>query len=67
MAEKIEFDLEVKKNELNSALDSGAKKATELNGILKTAAGVFVGNIATKGFEQLTKAIDNSINFLKNQ
>jgi hypothetical protein len=65
MAEKIEFDLEVKKNELNSALDSGAKKASELNGILKTAAGVFVGNIATKGFEQLTKAIDNSIDFAK--
>lgn len=65
MAEKIEFDLEVKKNELNSALDSGAKKASELSGILKTAAGVFVGNIATKGFEQLTKAIDSSIDFAK--
>lgn len=65
MAEKIEFDLEVKKNELNTALDSGAKKASELNGILKNAAGVFVGNLATKGFEVLTKAIDSSIDFAK--
>jgi DNA repair exonuclease SbcCD ATPase subunit len=65
MAEKLEFELEIKKNDLNSALDSGAKKASELNGILKTAAGVFVGNLATKGFEALTSAIDNSIDFAK--
>lgn len=65
MAEKIEFDLEVRKDELNSALDTGSKKASELNGILKTAAGVFVGNLATKGFELLTKSISNSIDFAK--
>jgi len=51
MAEKIEFDLGVKNNQLDKALDSATKKASSLDGVLNTALGVFGGNVITKGFD----------------
>jgi hypothetical protein len=63
MADKIEFDLEVRKNQLNSEIDSATKKAGNLNSVLKTAAGVFAGNLATKAFEVLSSSIGKAIDF----
>jgi hypothetical protein len=63
MAEKIEFDLEVRKNQLNTEIDSATKKASALGDVLKTATGVFAGNIATKAFEVLTGSIGKAIDF----
>lgn len=57
MAEKLEFDLGVKNNQLDKALDSGTKKASSLEGVLNTALGVFGGNVITKGFELFGDAI----------
>lgn len=65
MAEKIDFDLIVNKNGLDKALDSGIKKSDELKGILKTAIGVFGGNLITKGFDTLTGAVTDLIDVAK--
>lgn len=65
MAEKIEFDLEVKNNGLSKALDEGNKKAFSLEKSLETALGVFGGGVALKGFELLGQAIQVSIDYAK--
>lgn len=51
MAEKIDFDLSVSKNDLSSALDSGIRKASTLEDRLSTAVSVFAGNLLTKAFD----------------
>lgn len=61
MSEKLEFDLTVKNNQLNKALDDGAKKAVSLEGVLETALGVFGGNIALKGLELFSDGLKSII------
>lgn len=65
MSEKIEFELEVKSNGLNKALDDASKKAFSLEGALNTALGVFGGGLALKWFDLLGGAIGDSIDFAK--
>jgi len=65
VSEKLEFDLTVKNNQLNKALDEGAKKANNLEGILETALGVFGGNLITKGFDALVGGFDAVISIGK--
>jgi hypothetical protein len=65
MAEKIEFDLAVLKDTLNSALDKATNKASTLSDTLKVAAGVFAGNVATKAFDVLSGAVSGSVDSLK--
>lgn len=62
MAEKIEFDLAVKNNQLNKALDDGAKKAVSLEGVLETALGVLGGGLAIKAFDSLVGGFNSLIN-----
>jgi hypothetical protein len=61
MSEKIEFDISVKNNGLSKALDEGSKKASQLEGILNTALGVFGGNIATQAFSIFTNSFNSLI------
>lgn len=61
MAEKIEFDLGVKNNGLDKALDSATSKTSKLEGVLETALGVFGGNLITKGFELFTDGLNKAI------
>lgn len=61
MAEKIEFDLTVPKNDLDKALNQGIKKSSELEGTLSTALAVFGGNLITKGFETLVGGLEGII------
>lgn len=61
----LEFDLEVKKNQLDPALDSATKKSDSLQDALTTALGVFAGGAVLKGFDLLSDAIGNSIDFAK--
>lgn len=61
MAEKIDFDLNVKNNQLDKAIDSATKKSLNLNGVLSTAVGVFAGNLLTKGFDLATDAVGSLI------
>lgn len=58
MAEKLEFDLAVKNNQLDKALDSSAKKAISLEGALETALGVLGGGLAIKAFDGLISGFD---------
>jgi hypothetical protein len=61
MAEKLEFDLAVKNNQLDKALDSSAKKAFSLEGALETAIGVLGGGLAIKAFDSLIGGFDSLI------
>lgn len=61
MAEKIEFDLSVQKNELDKALNEGIKKSSQLEGTLSTALAVFGGNLITKGFDTLVDGLGSII------
>ena len=61
MAEKLEFDLSVKNNQLNKALDSATKKGLNLESTLQTAVGVFAGNLLTKGAEIAVGAIGSLV------
>lgn len=61
MAEKLEFDLSVKNNQLDKALDSGTKKASGLEGVLTTALGVFGGNVITKGFDLFLDGLNSVV------
>lgn len=65
MSEKLEFDLAVKNNQLDKALEQATKKTFSLEGALETALGVFGGNIATKGLEFLGDRFSDVINFSK--
>lgn len=58
MAEKLEFDLAVKNNQLDKALDQGTKKAISLEGALETALGVLGGGLAIKAFDGLISGFD---------
>jgi len=53
VAEKIEFDIKVPKNDLGKALDEGVKKSTLLESSLSTALGVFTGGLVLKGFDAI--------------
>jgi TP901 family phage tail tape measure protein len=61
VAEKIEFDLAVKSNDLNRALTDATAKTRVLEGAISSAVGFFGANIATKGIELLGRAFDSSI------
>lgn len=61
MAEKLEFYLSVKNNGLGKALDESSKKASQLDGILSTALGVFGGNVATKAFDVFVSGFNSII------
>lgn len=61
MAEKLEFDLTVKNNQLDKTLDSSAKKAVTLEGALETALGVLGGGLALKAFDGLISGFDSLI------
>lgn len=63
MAEKLDFDLQVKKNDLDKALDEGIKKTGLLEGSLSTALGVFGGQVLTKGFDLLVDGLQSVIAF----
>ena len=63
MAESIDFNLEVKNNNLDKALDNASKKASSLGNSLETAIGVFAGGLALKGFDLLQDAISSTIKF----
>jgi hypothetical protein len=63
MSEKLEFDLTVKNNQLDPALDSASKKSGNLQSALNTALGVFGGGVALKGFDLLSNSIGNVISF----
>lgn len=63
MAEKIEFDLNVGKNNLKTTLDDGAKRASILEGTLSTALGVFGGSLITKGFDLFTDGLSSIVDF----
>jgi hypothetical protein len=65
VAEKLNFDLLKGRNDLGKALDQNSKKASNLQDVLKTAAGVFTGAIAVKGFDLLTSAVGSAIGSLK--
>ena len=62
MAEKVEFDLKVKNNDLDKALDSGVKKAISLEGVLETALGVLGGGLALKGIDSIVGGFNSLIN-----
>jgi hypothetical protein len=61
MAEKLEFDLSVKNNQLDKALDSSAKKAISLENALETAIGVLGGGFAIKAFDSLVGGFNSLI------
>lgn len=61
MAEKIEFDLSVKNNQLDKALDSGIKKTDTLEASLTTALGVFGGALLTKGFDLFIDGVSSIV------
>lgn len=63
MAEKLEFDLIVKANQLGNVLDEATSKSKTLQSTISTALGVFAGNLATKGFEILGNAIGEANRF----
>lgn len=63
MSEKIEFNLEVNKNELSPALDDASKKASKLEANLETAVAVFAGNLLTKAFDSFLDGLDSIISF----
>lgn len=65
MSEKLEFDLSVKNNQLDKALESGNKKALNLEGTLSTALGVFGGNLITKGFDLVVDGFQGLANFAR--
>lgn len=65
MASQLEFELNVKSNQLEGALDGAAKKSDTLKGALQTALGVFAGGAALKGFELLGDAMNSTIQFAK--
>lgn len=64
MAEKLEFDLVASRNNLSKNIDDSTKKAKKLEGALTVAAGVFVGNVATKAFQLFGDAIGGVVNKL---
>jgi len=61
MAEKLEFDLSVKNNQLSKTLDEASKKSSELEEILKTAVGVFGGSLITKGFDAIVSGFNSIV------
>lgn len=63
MSEKLEFELAVKNNQLDPALDKASKKSGDLQDVLNTALGVFGGGAALKGFDLLGDAIDSVIDY----
>jgi hypothetical protein len=65
MAEKIEFDLTVKNNQLDKALESSTKKAVSLEGVLETALGVLGGGLAIKAFDSLVGGFESLISIGK--
>ena len=65
MAEKLSFDILLGRNTLKTGLQDSAKEARNLEDTLVTAAGVFAGNLATKGFELLGDAVAGTVGFLK--
>jgi hypothetical protein len=65
MSEKLEYELNVKKNELSPALDQASKKSSILENALTTALGVFGGGVALKGFDLLASKMNDAIAFAK--
>jgi hypothetical protein len=65
MAEKLNFDLLIGQNRLKEGLLEGQKEASRLESVLSSAAGVFAGNLATKGFELLGSAISGAVGVFK--
>lgn len=63
MSEKIDFELNVKKNELDSALDRASSKAGKLEVNLNTAVSVFAGNLLTKAFDVLVSGLGEVVDF----
>jgi hypothetical protein len=65
MAEKIEFDLKVGSNELSKAISDATAGSKKLGDTISTAIGTFAGGVAIKGFNLLSSAIGDSVDFLK--
>jgi hypothetical protein len=65
MSEKLEFDLIVKNNQVDTALDTASKKSGNLQQALNTALGVFGGGVLLKGLDAVGDAIGNTIDFAK--
>jgi hypothetical protein len=65
MAESIEFNLNVKKDELSSALDKNTTKAKSLGTALQVAVGSFAATAAIKGISLLTDGVGTLVNFLE--
>lgn len=68
MAEKIEFDLNVGKDNLNSSLESAEKKARSLGTAINVAIGSFAATAAVKGlsliadgFREVSQFIEESV------
>lgn len=61
MAEKIEFDLDVKNNGLSKALDQAQRQTGLLQKGLDNAVGFFTANIALKGLSSLQSALSGSV------
>lgn len=62
MAENLDFNLNVKKNDLSKTLDSGIKQASTLEGTLSTALGVFGGGLLLKGASLFADALGSIVN-----
>lgn len=65
MAEKLEFDLVIKNNQLLGGLNEAIKKSEGLGDALSTALGVAGGQLAVKGLEAIGRAIGQTIEFAK--
>jgi hypothetical protein len=64
VAEKIEFDIKVRSNELTKAFDDATTGSKKLSETVSNALGVFGGNLAIKGFEALGRAVGNATEFV---
>lgn len=63
MSERLEFELTVPRNNLDSALDTASKKSGNLQSAINTALGVFAGGAALKGLELLGDGIRKTVDF----
>jgi hypothetical protein len=64
MAEKLEFDLLVQKDELNNAINKASQGASKLSDTFKIAAGAFAGGLALNAFNRITGAVGDLIDVL---
>jgi hypothetical protein len=64
MAEKLEFELTVGSNELQKAISDATTGSKKLGDTISVALGTLGGNLATKGFELLGRAVSNTSDFL---